>query len=311
MTTLEQAPEGARTRLSRALASGRVHSAFLLSGSGDEPRDAAQDFVRGVVCRGEAPRPCGACRDCRLSGTDDGEREPVVIDGTGKRGPLYRHIGDHPDLYWIDRGEDSTRIRIAQVRAIQGALRLAANEGGARAVVIADAEWLNDAAQNALLHLLEEPPKRTCLVLVTSSPAGLLATIRSRCQRVVFASSPHPELRGDDVTEEIAKLAGRLDAIARSGIADLLDWAEDYRGARAIAAARVATLVATGSEWLRQRVVQTVSGPGPNASGSVDAELEAFRTLSSCRKDLAQRNANPQMVAERALLAIRDAVADR
>ena len=39
------------------------------------------------------------------------------------------------------------------------------------------------------------------------------------------------------------------------------------------------------------------------------AELEAWRSLSACRKDLAQRNANPQMVAERALLALREACA--
>ena len=314
MTTPEQAPDGARTLLSRALASGRAHSSFLLSGAGDEPCDAAEDFARGIVCRGQAPRPCGACRDCRLSApsppTADGEeREPVIIDGTGKRGPLYRHIGAHPDLYWVDRGQDGTRVRITQVRAVQGALRLSANEGGARAVVIADAEWLNVEAQNALLHLLEEPPPRTCIVLVTKSPAGLLATIRSRCQRVAFASSPHPDLRGDDASEEVAKLAGRLDSIARDGITELLDWAEEYRGARAIAAARVAILVATGSEWLRQRVVRTVSEPAPNPRGRVHAELDAFRILSSCRKDLAQRNANPQMVAERALLAIHTAVA--
>jgi hypothetical protein len=40
----------------------------------------------------------------------------------------------------------------------------------------------------------------------------------------------------------------------------------------------------------------------------VQSELSGFRTLASCRKELSQRNANPQMIAERALLAVRDAV---
>ncbi len=289
--------------LRHALESGRVHSSFLLAGGGDAPRAAAVDFVRGVVCRGEGERPCGTCRDCMLSGATREEGE-IVIDGTGKAGPLYRHIGDHPDLYWIDRGEDGTRVRITQVRALQHALRLASNEGGWRAAVIADAEWLNLEAQNALLHLLEEPPQRTCLVLVTGSPAGLLATIRSRCQKAIFGPAERSVLRGEGADEEVEGIALRLDAIHSQGTPELLDWAEEYRGARAVAAARVQVLLAVGSEWLRTRAANAVTDTGEPVRG----ELDAFRTLVRCRKDLAQRNANPQMIAERALFAVRSAV---
>ena len=116
--------------------------------------------------------------------------EPVEIDGTGKSGRLFRHIGDHPDLFWVDRG-DSTRVRIGQVRAVQAALRLGSHEGGWRVVVIADAEWMNQEAQNALLRLLEEPPERE-LPAAGGRPVrpGLLATIRSRCQRVHPSAQP-------------------------------------------------------------------------------------------------------------------------
>jgi DNA polymerase III delta prime subunit len=311
--------------LTRALASGRVHSSFLLSGGGTAPREAALRFVRGVVCRGgegdgesNTPRPCGSCRDCQLSGAQPSEGQELTIDGTGKRGPLYRHVGDHPDLYFVDRGDEGTRVRISQVRALQQALRLAANEGGWRAAVIADAEWLNVEAQNALLHLLEEPPDRTCLVLVTNSSAGLLATIRSRCQKVPFARAGRPALdaasgRGeqggeggeeDEAAEELSSLAARLDAIGSKDLSDLLDWAEEYRGARAVAAARLQTLLTVGSEWLRQRVASEIE----HGNSEVRDLLEAFRALGECRKDLAQRNANPQMVAERALFAVRSAL---
>jgi len=47
--------------LHRSLESGRVHSAYLLSGPGDSPREAALSFVRGLVCTGTAPGPCEAC----------------------------------------------------------------------------------------------------------------------------------------------------------------------------------------------------------------------------------------------------------
>ena len=154
----------------------RVFAASVSAGAGVAPARAALHVAGGVVCRGDGARPGGACRDCRLSSEEgpqgDEPRERVLIDSAGKKGPLYRHVGDHPDLYWVDRGEAGTRVRITQVRAVQIALRLAPNEGGWRAAVIADAEWLNQEAQNALLRLLEEPPQRTCLVLVTKSAAG-------------------------------------------------------------------------------------------------------------------------------------------
>jgi hypothetical protein len=59
-----------------------------------------------------------------------------------------------------------------------------------------------------------------------------------------------------------------------------------------------------GSGWLRARVRRAAAEGRP-----ARAELDAFRTLGRCRKDLDQRNANPQMVAERALFAVREAIA--
>jgi DNA polymerase III delta prime subunit len=285
-----------RALLERSLESDRLHSAYLISGSGSEPREAALEFVRGMVCGGGPRRPCEACAECRRSN----QREQIVLDGTGRNGPLLRHVGDHPDLLWVERGAGDTRVRIAQVRAVQNALRLGANEGGWRALVVADAEWLNQEAQNALLRLLEEPPPRTCLILVTASAAGLLATIRSRCQRVRFPA-PEPEpLRGDGAPEAVHALCERLDRLHSASLPALLDWAEEYRGERSAAAERVQALLETGGGWLRERVRARL--------GAGDADLRpalgAWKALQTCRKELVQRNANPQMVAERALLAL-------
>jgi len=296
--------------LQRSLGSGRIHSAYLVSGPGPGPRDAALAFVRGIVCRGavdepqtsdaapsRAARPCGACSDCQRSA----EREAIALDGTGRKGPLLRHVGDHPDLVWVERGASDTRVRIAQVRALQHELGLRAWGTGRRAAVIADAEWLNLEAQNALLRLLEEPPPRTTLVLVAATAAGLLATLRSRCQRVAFRP-PEQDLLSDPDRRE---LVARLDGLARAGVPEILDWAELYRGARADAVQGVHTLLDTGLAWLGRRVKGAVREPGRD----VRRELEAGRVLSEGRKHLDQRNANPQMVAERVLLALREAVA--
>jgi DNA polymerase-3 subunit delta' len=169
-------------------------------------------------------------------------------------------------------------------------------------VVIADAEWLNQGAQNALLKLLEEPPPRTTVVLVSASPAGLLATVRSRCQKVAFRRVATDPLEDP----ENAELVARLGRLARAATPELLDWAEEFRGARAPAAADVERLLDTGSAWIRARVRGAIETPGRD----VGRELGVHRELAACRKALVQRNANPQMVAERALLALQEAGAE-
>ena len=287
------APGDPQALLRRSIESGRLHSAYLLSGPPEGPREAALAFARGVVCSGPAPRPCESCPACRRSG----EREILALDGSGRKGPLLRHIGDHPDLLWVERGESDTRVRIGQIRALQSALRLRVAEGGRRVAVIADAEWLNQEAQNALLRLLEEPPPGTLVVLVARSSAGLLATVRSRCQRVIFrpgAETPEADPR------RLALLA-RLEGLRSASLPELLDWAEEFRGARGEAQEAATDLLEIGAAWLRRQVAaklrQAGADPGP--------ELQAHSTLSACRKSLVQRNANPQMVVERALLALR------
>jgi DNA polymerase III delta prime subunit len=287
------APGDPQALLRRSVETGRLHSAYLLSGPPPGPREAALGFARGVVCDGPPPRPCESCPACLRSR----QREILALDGSGKKGPLLRHIGDHPDLLWVERGVDDTRVRIGQIRALQSALRLRAAEGERRVAVIADAEWLNQEAQNALLRLLEEPPPGTLIVLVARSSAGLLATVRSRCQRLVFRPSPAAP---EDDPEQRALLE-RLEGLRSASLPALLDWAEEYRGARSEVQEAVTRLIETGAGWLRRQVVaklrETGADPGP--------ELQAHSVLAECRKSLVQRNANPQMVVERALLALR------
>ena len=289
--------------LQRALESQRVHSAYLVSGPGDLPRGAALAFARGLACTSEsAERPCEQCASCFRSTLDP---EPLEIDAAGKAGPLYRHIGDHPDLLWIDRGQ-STRVSIKQIRALQSALRLGSHEGGWRVALINEAEWLSNGAQNSLLRIVEEPPDRTCIVLATAHALGLFATLRSRCQRVRFPAEAGPVLRGEDANETARAWTERLDHIAEASVPELLDWAEEYRGVRAVAASGVEELLLILSQWLREHVANCAAENEANAA-SMLPYLDAFRVLGECRRDLAQRNANPQMVAERAVMVVQQA----
>jgi len=301
------APGDDTALLHAALASGRVHSAYLISGPTGDARALALHFVRALLCRAPDPsaRPCEACPDCQRSSVTAPGHEPIVLDGAGKKGPLYRHVGDHPDLIWVERGADDTRVRIAQIRALQGALRLRANEGGWRAVVVADAEWMNAEAQNALLRTLEEPPPRTCLVLVAATAASLLATVRSRCQRVALRPPAADPWLAADAPEAVIALRERLAEAGRLDLPALLDFAEEFRGARAEAAEATTALIDVGCALLRERVKHAVA----EGRRELRAELDAYGSLRDARRSLVRFNANPQMVAERALLALRGALA--
>src|SRR5262252_6938168 len=97
--------------------------------------------------------------------------------------------GGHADLLTVERSYDPRRRRlrseilVEDVRQVAGFLRLTAAEEGWRIVIIDGAEEMNRNAANALLKILEEPPRRALLLLVSHSPALLLPTIRSRCRR--------------------------------------------------------------------------------------------------------------------------------
>ena len=73
------------------------------------------------------------------------------------------------------------------MRAIEREVNYHPFEGNARVFLIDDADKLNDQSANALLKTLEEPSPTAHLVLITSRPAMLLPTIRSRCQQIRFS----------------------------------------------------------------------------------------------------------------------------
>ena len=159
-----------------ARAAGRVPHAILLSGpAGLGKVRFARRLAEALVCT--RPRDdgdaCGSCRACRLS-----------------------RAGSHPDLHWVSPEEPGKMIKIDAVRELTAKSMLSAQEGGYRVFVLDPAEAMNRSAANALLKTLEEPASRTVLILVSSHPDRLPATIRSRCQAFKFAIPAADEVRG-------------------------------------------------------------------------------------------------------------------
>lgn len=140
---------------------GRGHHALLihaLPGMGDDALIYA--ITRYLMCQQPVEhKSCGHCRGCQLM-----------------------QAGTHPDYYALAPEKGKTTLGIDAVREISEKLYEHARLGGAKVVWISDAALLTDAAANALLKTLEEPPANTWFFLACREPARLLATLRSRCQ---------------------------------------------------------------------------------------------------------------------------------
>jgi DNA polymerase-3 subunit delta' len=97
---------------------------------------------------------------------------------------------DAPADAEADDKKKSKEIRIEQIRDIAAFMTLTTHRAGFRVLMVHPAEAMNAAAANALLKTLEEPPAHTVILLVTDRIGRLLATIRSRCQRLTV---PFPD----------------------------------------------------------------------------------------------------------------------
>ncbi len=94
----------------------------------------------------------------------------------------------HPDVRWLTLPEGKRRIPIESVREADSWLKIIPHEGRAKVLIIDPADQMSEPAANALLKTLEEPRQGSFLFLLTAVASSLLPTVRSRCQKLRFAS---------------------------------------------------------------------------------------------------------------------------
>lgn len=145
---------------------GRAHHAVLvqaLPGMGDAALIWA--VSRWLLCqRRDGLKSCGHCHGCQL-----------MMAGT------------HPDWHRLSAEKGKSALGIDAVRDVNEILFHHAQQGGAKVVWLPDAEQLTEAAANALLKTLEEPPQNSWFFLGSAAPSRLLPTLRSRCLRLHLA----------------------------------------------------------------------------------------------------------------------------
>lgn len=203
--------EEAEHALLAAWASKRMPHAWLIAGPrGIGKATLAYRFARFVLAGGGAGGLFGGAPDSLAVAADD---------------PVFRRIaaGGHADLVTLapgmthpETGKETQEIVIAQVRkAIEFLLKTAA-EGGWRILIVDEAEAMNGNAANALLKVLEEPPPRCLILLVSNSPGRLLPTIRSRCRLLTLRA-----INDAQVAALLARHRPELDAEERTTLVGL------------------------------------------------------------------------------------------
>jgi DNA polymerase-3 subunit delta' len=216
--------------LRRMLATGRVPGALLFVGEeGVGKKRFALELAKVLNCL--APVGVEACDHCSSCIRISQSKFPEYTDADDNKKRLIR--SDHPD---VALARPYNRIlRIGQMREIEQEANFRPFEGKARIFIIEDAARLNEASSNALLKTLEEPPRTSHLILITSRPASLLSTIRSRCQMIRFAPLAPAEieahlLEGKQASPDDARLLSR---VARGSIGRALSTdLETYRQQR-------------------------------------------------------------------------------
>lgn len=215
---------------SRLVSEDRLPASLLLVGpEGIGKKRFALELARSFVCRSSEQRqPCGKCPACKRSQQIS---LPKSDDRDGHKKVIF---SDHPDIGLIEPYKRF--ILVDAVRDLEREAFFRPFEASARTFVIDDAHKMNDAASNALLKTLEEPPSTTRIFLVSSRPSALNDTIRSRCQVLRFAPLDVDEIEAflDETGDYSASDAALLARIAGGSIGNALskqvDEIRDLRG---------------------------------------------------------------------------------
>ncbi|WP_425098607.1 DNA polymerase III subunit delta' [Tropicibacter sp. S64] len=165
-----------------AYSTGRLHHGWLITG----PRGTGKATLAWAIARFLLATP-----------PEEGDGlfgapPPPDSLGIAPDHPVSRRLLalSEPGLFLLRRGPNDKgdklagEIRVPEVRKLSNFFALSAADGGRRVVIVDAADELNTNAANALLKMLEEPPARTTLLLISHQPAGLLPTIRSRCREL-------------------------------------------------------------------------------------------------------------------------------
>ncbi len=150
--------DGVKAHLTSALSEKKISHAYIFAGEdGSGKMMLAERFAAALQCDGEGTDPCGACLNCMQS-----------------------EAHSHPDIIYVTHEKKNITVDDIRLQLVND-IRVKPYSGRYKIYIVDDAEEMNEAAQNALLKTLEEPPEYAVIMLLAENTGRFLQTILSRC----------------------------------------------------------------------------------------------------------------------------------
>jgi DNA polymerase-3 subunit gamma/tau len=190
--------------LLNALTQNRIAHGYIFSGHrGIGKTTIARILAQALNCRREigsaerpTPEPCGTCDSC-----------------------IEIRQGNAVDVIEIDA---ATNRGIDEIRELRDAARYAPSRDRYKIYILDEAHQITEAAFNALLKTLEEPPSHVIFMMATTEPENIPQTIRSRCQHFSFHA-----VKFDDILSQLRMIAEQEQVVAEDAALALLAEAGD------------------------------------------------------------------------------------
>lgn len=171
---------GVKRQIAAFIDAGQFPHALLIEGApGSGRRSFARFIAKAAVCTADGRKPCGVCAACRKAAG-----------------------GYHPDIDEYGGDDTARSFHVDTVRSLRDGAYMRPNEAERRVILLCNAHTMTEQAQNALLRILEEPPRHLLFLLTCENRTQMLTTIQSRVQCLT--------LSGVDETEALPLLTARL-----------------------------------------------------------------------------------------------------
>lgn len=212
MTAQLLGQSAAEANFLQAFNTGRLHHGWLITG----PKGVGKATLAWRLARFLLATP-------ESDGGMFAAPPPVTLDITADH-PIARRMAalSEPRLFLLRRAWDEKKAKLQDViavdetRKMKNFFTLSAADGGRRVAIIDAVDDMNPQAANALLKLLEEPPKAVTMLLISHQPARLLPTIRSRCRELRLAP-----LSAENLSDALTMAGGEVAPEDRVALAEL------------------------------------------------------------------------------------------